>query len=350
MKPDLLLTPLPAGKLPPWLLRKILPASSRDPEVIVGPGIGRDAAAIAVGDRIIVAKSDPITFASERGERHLIEVHANDIACMGATPRWLLVTSLLPHGVTPADVLRDFAALREACRHRSVELVGGHTEIVPDLNRPILVGMMLGEATPGELITPGQAQAGDLLLLTKGLAIEGTALLANEYREELERVIGATAVESAARLLDEPGISVVRDAHLARVAGGVSAMHDPTEGGLATAVRELAAASGVGARLDATAIPILSETLAITEALGLDPLGMLASGSLLLAARPEASPAIIREVERGGGRITPIGVLTEDPTEFLLVDKGEARPLPEFAVDEVARFMSEQLAEPKSAP
>jgi hydrogenase maturation factor len=344
VKRDLLLTPLPAGKLPTWLLKKVIPIASTDPQVIVGPGIGCDAAAIAVGDRVIVAKSDPITFASDGGEEHLVEVNANDIACMGATPRWLLVTSLLPAGVTPADVLNDFAALREACRHRSVELVGGHTEIVADLVRPILVGMMLGEASPYELIKPGSARPGDVLLLTKALAIEGTALLANERGDELRGIIGRGSVENAARLLRQPGISVVRDAELARATGGVTALHDPTEGGLATAVRELAAASGVGAVLHRDAIPILPETHAVAEALGLDPLGMLASGSLLIAAQPEAVPSIIREVSAGGIAIEAIGALTDDPDEMLMTANGESEPLPEFAVDEVARLFSSPSA------
>ena len=209
MKHHLMLKPLPAGKLPGWLLRKVLPGSPRDPDILVGPGLGRDAAAIAVGERVVVAKNDPITFASEGGAAHLVEVNANDVACMGATPRWLLVTALLPHGVTPADVLNQFAELRETCRHRSVELIGGHTEIVPGLARPILVGMMLGDASPHELLRPGQARPGDVLLLTKGLAIEGTALLARERADELRERIGGECVRAAARLLDEPGISIV---------------------------------------------------------------------------------------------------------------------------------------------
>lgn len=340
MKRETLLAPLPAGKLPPWLLRKVLPASVPGSRVLVGPGLGRDAAAIAMGDRVVVAKSDPITFASERGAFHLVEVNANDIACMGATPRWLLVTSLLPLGVTAADILRDFADLREACRHREVELVGGHTEIVPGLSKPILVGTMLGEVSPGELITPGQAAAGDALLLTKGLAIEGTALLASEQAAELEPLIGRDAVEAAATLLHQPGISVVRDAAVARDAGGVTAMHDPTEGGLATAVRELATASSTGATLQASDIPILPETRLVAGALGLDPLGLLASGSLLLAAQPDAVPAILRSLANEGIAASVIGELTDEPGVFTLHVDGVIEPLPEFAVDEVARHFS----------
>ena len=335
-----MLEPLPAGKLPGWLLRKVLPGSARDPDVLVGPGLGRDAAAVTVGDRVLVAKNDPITFASEAGAAHLVEVNANDVACMGATPRWLLVTALLPPGVTPADVLNQFAELRETCKHRSVELIGGHTEIVPGLARPILVGMMLGDTTADELMRPGQARPGNVLLITKGLAIEGTALLARERAGLLQERLGEDAVRAAARLLNEPGISIVTEAEIARRSGAATALHDPTEGGFATAVRELATVSGAGVEIDADAIPILPETQAVAEALGIDPLGILASGSLLIAAQAEGVPTIVRDVEAAGISITVVGRLTEDPAEVSLVMDGEKRTLPEFAVDEVARVLS----------
>ncbi len=341
MKRDLMLKPLPPGKLPAWLLNKVLPVSASDPNVIVGPGLGRDAAAIAIGDRVLVAKNDPITFASEGGAEHLVAVNANDVACMGATPRWLLVTGLLPHGVTPADVLNQFAELREACRQRSVDLVGGHTEIVPGLERPILVGMMLGETSRGDLIEPGQARPGDILLLTKGLAIEGTALLARERRDRLIPLLGEDGVRAAAHLMHNPGISIVLDAELAREAGGVTALHDPTEGGFATAVRELAVASGAGAEVDADALTILPETRVVTDALGLDPLGLLASGALLIAASPGAVPGIRRNLEAAGIPISVVGRLTGDPTSFTLHSGSDQRELPEFAVDEVARELAE---------
>lgn len=341
MKPEKMLTPLPPGKLPPWLLRKVLPGSSADDSVLVGPGIGRDAAAIAVGDRVIVAKNDPITFATQGAADHLVDVNANDIACMGAVPRWLLVTGLLPYGVTPADILRDFNDLRVACARREVELVGGHTEILAGLDRPILVGMMLGEASPAELLRPGQAKPGDVLLLTKGLAIEGTALLARDNAEALRERVGDDMVEAAQRLLKDPGISVVRDARLALRAGGVTALHDPTEGGVANAIRELAAVSNTGVEIDARAVPVCPETEAIATALGLDPLGMLASGALLIAAEPGSASRLRNEFAREGIPIAAIGTLTDDPDDVVLIADGERRPLPEFAVDEVARALSE---------
>ena len=353
MNSDRLLRPLPTGKLPGWLLHKVLPRASKDPSVLVGPGLGRDAAAIAIGDRVLVAKNDPITFASEHGAAHLVEVNANDIVCMGATPRWLLVTALLPSDVTPADVLNQFAELRETCRQRSVELIGGHTEIVPGLERPILVGMMLGDASPSDLLTPGQAQPGDVLLVTKSLAIEGTALLARERADELRRRIGAEAVQAAVNLLHDPGISIVAEAEIARRSGGITAMHDPTEGGLATAVRELATVSGTGVEIDASAVPILPETAAVADALGVDPLGMLASGSLLIAARPDAVSRMMRDLHAAGIPVRVVGSLTDAAGDFSLVSDGRRQDLPEFAVDEVARLLSstgEPHADPPAAP
>jgi hydrogenase maturation factor len=342
MKPEKMVSPLPPGKLPPWLLRKVLPVAPSDKRVLVGPGIGRDAAAIAIGDRVIVAKNDPITFATHGAADHLVDVNANDIACMGAVPRWLLVTGLLPLGVTPADILRDFNDLRVACARREVELVGGHTEILEGLERPILVGMMLGEAAPDELLRPGEARPGDVLLLTKGLAIEGTALLARDNAALLAERLGDVAVEDAQRLLKSPGISVVRDARVALETGGVTALHDPTEGGFANAVREMAAVSRTGVEIDLAAVSVLPETRSVAGALGLDPLGMLASGALLIAADPDAAPRIVRALDRAGIPAAAIGNLTEDPDTAMMRRGADLVPLPEFAVDEVARAISTQ--------
>jgi hydrogenase expression/formation protein HypE len=337
MNSEKLLQPLPAGKLPGWLLKKVLPTSMADEQVLVGPGIGCDAAAIAIGEQVIVAKTDPITFASERAAFHLVEVNANDLACMGAHPRWLLVTSLLPVGVTPADVLSSFAELTEACRSRGVQLIGGHTEIVPGIDRALLIGSMLGVTSPERLITPGGARAGDVLMLTKGLAIEGTALLAQERAAELLPLVGEDLVRRAARLLHDPGISVVDDCLAATTVNGVTALHDPTEGGLATAVREIAAPARLGAALRADRIPVLPESVAICEALGLDPLGLLASGSLLLAATPELAADVRVAIGTAGISVAEIGVLTDDG-EFTIARDGVVEPLPDFAVDEIARL------------
>lgn len=339
--------PLPVGKLPPALLGRLLTSyAPDDPALIVGPGIGRDAAALAVGGTVLVAKTDPITFASRDAAAYLVEVNANDIACLGARPRWLLVTTLLAPGTTESEVEAQFAALTAACDRRGITLVGGHSEVTAGLDRTFLVGLMLGETTPGRLLRPGGAKAGDRLLLSKGLAVEGTALLANELGPELADLVGVEAVERARWLLVDPGISVVREAEALLDGGDPRALHDPTEGGLATAVRELAGASGCGALVAEESVPILPETQAICAALGLDPIGLLASGSLLVAAPPEAVAGLIDAAGAAGVALTEIGGLVPPEQGFTLSGPEGQRRLPEFDTDEASRAIAEARHRP----
>lgn len=334
--------PLPIGKLPSALLGRMLAAyAPSDQSLLVGPGIGRDAAAIAIGGAVLVAKTDPITFAGQDAAAYLVDINANDVACLGARPRWLLVTALLAPGTTEAEVETQFADLAAACRRRGIALVGGHSEVTAGLDRTLLVGLLLGETTPERLLRPGGARVGDRLLLTKGLAVEGTALLAKELGDRLRAAVGGETVELGRRLLVDPGISVVPEAETLLDAGGVSALHDPTEGGLAMAVRELAAASGCGAEIDERSVPILAETEAICAALGLDPLGLLASGSLLAAAPAEEVGRLRRVAGAAGIALAEIGRLLPPDHGFAVVGSEGSRPLPTFDTDEASRALSE---------
>lgn len=334
--------PLSVGKLPSGLLGGLISKlGAADPDVLVGAGLGRDAAAIAFGDRVLVAKTDPITFAGKHAAAYLVDVNANDLACLGATPRWLLVTALLPEGITAGEVAAQFQELDAASRRRGIAVVGGHTEVAAGLDRTILVGMLLGEATEASLLRPGGARPGDRLLLTKSLAIEGTALLAAELGDVLAPRLGQGLVDRADALLAEPGISVLRDARAMLDTGGVTALHDVTEGGLIMAVREIAAASETGAELDWAAVPVLPETAAIAAELGLDPLGMLGSGSLLAAAVPDAVDDLIAAGRRAGILVSDIGYLRKAGEGFVIRNGNEQRPLPELATDEVSRALNQ---------
>ena len=337
---------LPVGKLHGELLGRLLAKyATTDPSVIVGPGTGGDAAAIAVSETTIVVKSDPITFTSHNPERYLVDVNANDLACLGAKPRWLMVTALLPEGKTTAtQVEAHFRELREICRERRISLVGGHTEITLGLDRPILVGVLIGEVSGGGLLKPGGARPGDQLLLTKALAIEGTALLARELSLSRWPALDRDLLERASNLLLHPGISIVPEAIALLKAGGVTALHDPTEGGLATGARELALAAGCGAAIDRDAIPVLPETAALAARFELDPLGMLASGSLLLAADTRAVERLVSAGDVVGVRVTRIGSVTDEPNRFTLLVDGAEEALPAFASDETTRVLGRLAA------
>ena len=333
---------LPVGKIPSLLLGRLLAGiEATDERVIVGPGIGRDAAVIELGDRLLVAKTDPITFATDQSSRYLVNVNANDLACVGAQPRWMMVTALLPEGQTTESLIATlFAELIEASRERGITLIGGHTEITAGLGRPILIGMLLGESTRERLLAPGQAHPGDRIMVVEPIAVEGTALIAKEFPGELAKHFDAEFVERCANMLFEPGISIVDQAETLLDTGGISALHDPTEGGLASGIRELGVASSCGAVVNRSLIPVMPETQAICDHFGMDPLGMLASGSLLAAVRPDRVSEVERACQKRGYAASVIGKLTVPDRGFTMIVDGESRELPLFAADEVARLFA----------
>ena len=164
---------LKPGKLPPDLLKELLDTlPPADASVIVAAAVGEDAAAIdAGGEDLIVAKTDPITLAGADAGRYLLAVNGNDLATMGAEPRWLLVTALLPEGMEEEQVRSLFADLTAACREYEVALVGGHTEVTVGLDRLILVGCLLGTVSRDRVVRTAGAKIGDAILLTQGVAI-----------------------------------------------------------------------------------------------------------------------------------------------------------------------------------
>ena len=327
-------------KLPAYLLGKLLStASTTDPRVLLGPLVGADAAVIDMGDTVLVAKSDPVTFAADRIGWYAVQVNANDIACLGAMPKWFLATVLLPEGAAPELAEEIFREITDACAELGVALVGGHTEITYGLTRPIVSGHMLGEAKKADVVWPGGAQPGDTLLLTLGLAIEGTALLAREAANALrDGGMSDADVAAAASLLESPGISVVHAAQTACSVASVHAMHDPTEGGLATGIHELAEAAGLGASIEEKAIPLSTEGNAMCRALGLDPLGVITSGALLLAVPPSGEVKVREALSNAGALGVRIGRLLPAGEGVTLHGKDGPAPLPRYDSDEIGKI------------
>ncbi len=336
-------TLLPAGKLPLPLLERLLTRfAPADPRIVVGPRTGEDAAVFDFGDRYLVAKSDPITFATTEIGWYAVNVNANDVAVMGAVPRWFLATVLLPGGrATEALAESIFAQIYDACAALGISLAGGHTEITHDLDRPIVAGTMLGEVAPARLITTSGARPGDTLLLVKAIPIEGTALIALERAAVLQaRGYSPDFVARAQAYLHDPGISVMRPALVAAAAAEVHAMHDPTEGGLATGLLEMARAAGAGLTVDFDTVPILPESAALCREFDLDPLGTIASGAILLAAPAEAVPALQAALHAAGYPTALIGRVTPAESGLVAVRGGRPVPWPDFAVDEIAKIFA----------
>lgn len=334
-------TLLPAGKLPLPLLERLLTRfAPDDPRIIVGPRAGEDAAVFDFGDRCLVAKTDPITFATAEIGWYAVNVNANDIAVMGARPRWFMATVLLPAGQATGEMAeRIFGEIADACAALGVSLAGGHTEITVDLNRPIVCGTMLGEVTRDRLIQTTGARPGDAVLLVKPAPIEGTALIALEREAELRRRgYSWKFIADAQRFLHEPGISVVAPALLAAETATIHAMHDPTEGGVLTGLLEIARGAGVGLEVDLDAIPVPPESAALCREFGLDPLGTIASGAIIVAVPAVASDRLTAVLQAAGYPVARIGRVMPTEAGLVAYRSGQIVPWPVFAVDEITKL------------
>jgi len=328
------------GKLPPWLLENLLNLNTiRDERVVIRPGVGQDVCAIRIDDRYLVAKTDPITFATSRIGRYVVHVNANDLATAGAVPKWFLLTVLLPQDRTDEKLVRQiWDEVQQALEEIDCDLCGGHTEITVGLDRPILVGLMLGEVEAGHLVDKKNARPGDRILLTKGVPVEGTAIMALERGEELARHFPPDSIELGRRFLEEPGISVLKEALAACRACKVHAMHDVTEGGIATGLWELARATGLGLVVTEADIPLLEPGASFCRTLGLDPLGTISSGSLLICVAAQDAVAVAEAVRECGVNCWDIGQMAPPKQGIILKRDGKSVPMPLFPRDEIAKI------------
>ena len=330
---------LPEGKIPPRVLRELLDRLGAGAGLEIGPAAGEDAAVAAAGSepRLVLA-ADPITFPTADPGWHAVVVNANDVAATGGECRWFLSHVLLPPGTTADRIAEVADGIRRGCEEVGAVAAGGHTEITAAVGREVVAGTMVGVATAERVKPTGGAREGDMLVVTKGVAIEATAIVAAERGDEVRRVFGADFQRRAAAFLTDPGISVVEEARIAAGMLEVHAMHDVTEGGIATAVREMADAADLGAVLAEAEIPRFYESKRLLSHFGLDILGAIGSGALLIAcAEPETGELLDRLREAG----TPghvIGRFLRRSSGLQLARGSVRRDLPVFDADELTRL------------
>jgi hydrogenase expression/formation protein HypE len=328
-------TPLRAGKLPVALLARVL-ADDRPPppEVRVGPAVGEDACAIELeGGVVLVAATDPITLTTSDLGRYAVVVNANDVAVMGVRPRWFLAAVLLPVGTTTEALEELFTTTRGALAEIGATLVGGHTEVTTAVRQPVVVGQMLGVAANGHIVTSSGARPGDVLVQVGPAPVEGAAVLAVEAADRLDGV-SPDVVAAAARALHDPGISIVHDA-LAAASSGATAMHDPTEGGIASGLHELAAAAGAAVRVDRSRLLWFEPGVEVCRALRADPWATLASGCLLATFPPERAEAAVDVLSASGRAASVLGAIEAGTG----VRDRDGVPIPWPERDEVARVL-----------
>ena len=310
-----------------------------DPQIIMGPKIGEDAAVIDLGkgsDHYWVVTSDPITFTTEEIGYYGVVVNVNDIATRGAIPKWFLATLLFPEGETNLDLIEEvFHQIHQACQRFGVSFIGGHTEITPGIGRTILCGHMIGEVKKDRLVTTGGARAEDLLLLVKGVCIEGTSILAREREAELlAKGFLPPLIERAKNFIFDPGIDILRPALIACDAVSVHSMHDPTEGGLVNGIVEMALVSEKEIEVDFEKVHIYEESQILCKEYGLDPLGVIASGALLLSISSKDLPLLQTAFQKAAIPIQVIGKVKQGPARVLTRDGREIKP---FSRDEILK-------------
>ncbi len=324
-----------AGKLPPDLLARYVFSRIGQPDkrVLVGPAYGEDAAIIDMGDEVLVVHADPITGAVKHLGWLAVHVACNDIAVRGARPRWLVSVMLLPTTCTNEEICRITKELDEAAKEVGAMIVGGHSEYTAGLERPVIVMTAIGVAPKDKYIVTSGAKPGDVVLMTKTAGVEGTAILASDFREELlARGIEMDLIERSEKFLRM--ISVVREA-LALASLGAHSMHDPTEGGLLGGVAEIAYASRVRIDIWEERIPVAEETRVFCRALGIDPLRLISSGALLATLPKELENDAVKVLERVGIKASIIGEVRKGEGVILHKADGTQEVIGRYVKDEL---------------
>lgn len=326
-----------AGKLSPEKLNELIlnQIKTRRSDVLLHPKIGEDSAVIDFGEYVCVMSTDPITGAAKGMGRLAVHVSCNDIAANGAEPVGIQLVLLLPEGVSEAQIREIMQDVEAGAAELGIEILGGHTEITSLVSKPIITATAIGKAPKNRYVTSSGAHPGDDVIITKGAGIEGTAILATDYSEYLQKKgVEPETIARAAAYYSE--ISVLSEGLLA--AGmGATAMHDITEGGLYGALYELAGASEVGFDLFADQVYVRPETAEICAALGLDPLGLISSGSMLITIAN--GDALLEALASQGIQAAKVGKITAGGK--WLYSNGEAQEFKLPAADEIWTFLDQ---------
>lgn len=324
------------GKVPENVLKRSVMKQlhyKRD-EVILGPGIGEDCAALALAeDEILVMSTDPITGTAKDIGKLAIQITANDLASAGAEPIGVMLTILLPDGTREIALKRIMEQMECACREAKMQILGGHTEVTAVVNQPVVNVAGVAKAKKGSLISTAGARAGMDIVVSKWVGIEGTMIFAKEKEAELKEHFPADFVDTAIGF--DRYLSVVPEAAVA-TQSSVAAMHDVTEGGLFGALWEMAEASGVGLEIDLKKIPIRQETVEICEYFDVNPYGLISSGMMLMASAD--GNALVLALQEVGIPATVIGKATEGNDRVIIRDE-ERRFLEPPKTDELYKVL-----------
>jgi hydrogenase expression/formation protein HypE len=326
------------GKLDNELLEEIVfkHLKYRRPEVITRPGIGEDCAVVDFGDYDCVLSTDPITGAVSHIGRLAVQISCNDIASNGVEPLGLLLACMLPEGTTVEEIDRIMKQAGEVSEKLGVEIIGGHTEITKAVNTPVIVSTALGRAPKGASQKAENMKPGDYILMTKSAGLEGSGIIASDFRGQLSEILTNEEIEEAQSMLDR--VSVVAEG-VAAGKIGTNGMHDITEGGVLGAIWEMCRISGTGAKVMEEDIPIEPVTRKICQHFDINPLKLISSGSMLIIASPDKKEELVKAIEGVGVKISCIGEIAQASEGLNLITKSKKTPINPPGSDELYKVV-----------
>ena len=318
------------------------------PEVIVGPGIGEDCAVLDFGEYECVLSTDPITASASQIGFLAVHISCNDVASNGIEPIAIMLTVLLPPDITEEEIGEITRQADAAAKDLGVQIIGGHTEVTDTVTQPLISATAIGRAPKGHSGgglsgASGELRGGvsgpspgDLIVVTKKLALEGTAIAVMQCEDRLRSSLTEDEIGQAKKMFDQ--ISVVKEGVIAgRI--GIAAMHDVTEGGILGAVWEVCSGTNTGAEIIARDLPIDDLTMTVCAMLDLDPMRLISSGSMLIFVKQEKWDTLSSALSDSGIDASIIG--TVKPAEhgiILIMKNGEKEPVGPPAPDEIYKI------------
>ncbi len=307
------------GKLSSENLKEMIidQIESVNDDILIRPGVGEDCAAIDFGEYACVLSTDPITAAASEIGKLAVHINCNDIASAGVKPMALMLTILVPPGTSEETLAFIMKQASEEARSIGVDIIGGHTEITSAVNRPLISATAIGKQVKEKVVATRGASAGDKLVMTKNVGLEGTGILAYDKEAVLKSILTSAELAKAKAMLDN--LSVIPEGIIAGEVG-VTAMHDVTEGGILGAAWEMCDASELGCLLEDARLPVEAVTLKICEYFEIDPLKLISSGCMLMTVASDKVEVLLSELEKAGIPAAVIGEMTKERQVLLNKD------------------------------
>ena len=326
------------GKLTASQLKEVIfdNIKKKRKEFLNSPGIGDDCAAIDLGEKVCYVSSDPITGAVSEIGKLAVNITCNDLATTGVEPMGIMVTILAPPSTSVEDLQNIMVDMESECTKLNIDILGGHTEITDAVNKVIISVTGLGFGTKAHYEDKKEILEGDIVLLTKGTGIEGTAIIAYEKEEELKAVLSQSEINYAKSMMDLT--SVVKEGLLSsKLSKG---MHDVTEGGILGAVWEVAELSKLGVSIYEDQLNVSEVTHKICNYYKIDPLKLISSGSMLIVVSPENKDELLEKLIFDEIPAFEIGYFTQNIEEkFMYSSQGQRSDVSEPESDELYKIV-----------